>query len=152
MGIAAIVLGALALLCAVGGAFTTMVPGLGALLSFSGPVFALVGIVLGGVGISRGREEGSETGTAIAGLVLSIIAFFPAFFVAISCGVCNVMCTEDMLRGQRATPWITDSGVTLIVPSVPPPDPNVPPDPIPSPDPPVDPTAPPPAFPPPPPP
>lgn len=156
MGIASIVLGILALLFALGGFLVSFVPVVGAypgvFLSFTAPVLALMGIVLGGVGISRAREEGTETGAATAGLIVSIIAFFPAFLVAMTCGVCNTMCASAAMQGGRHDPdpwWMVDAGATP--PMFPPPTAIDPPlDPDPSDPQAVDPGQPPPAFPPPP--
>ena len=115
MGIASIVLGVLSLLFAIGGFFASVVPGLGALLSFGSPVLALIGIVLGGVGLSRARNEGGETGVPMAGLILSVVAFFPGFFIAVTCGICNSMCTAAQMRGphnsQGAPAWSIDGGL-----------------------------------------
>ncbi|MGY1743057.1 MULTISPECIES: hypothetical protein [unclassified Blastococcus] len=43
-----------------------------------GIVLALLGVIMGGVGISTGKKKGAPTGLAIAGLVLGIIALIPA--------------------------------------------------------------------------
>jgi len=147
MGIASVVLGVLAMILAVAGALLTVIPFLGALLSFAAPVAALIGIVLGGVALSRAKEESGETGLPIAGLIVSIIAFFPAIFVALTCGVCNSMCSASSLapRDPNATPYYLDDGGYSnvspgITPPVPPPDPTAPP---PDPTAPADPNAPP---------
>ena len=50
---------------------------LGALLSWfpiAGIVLGILGIVLGGVGISQGRRNGTPTGLATAGVVLGVLA------------------------------------------------------------------------------
>ncbi|WP_448625863.1 hypothetical protein [Geodermatophilus sp. URMC 64] len=39
-----------------------------------GMVLGLVGVVLGGIGISQGKKKGAPTGLAIAGLVCGILA------------------------------------------------------------------------------
>lgn len=169
MGIASLVLGVLAVIFAFAGAFLTFIPFLGALLSFGSPILALVGAVLGGVAYSRAKEESAETGVPLAGLIVSIIAFFPGLFVALTCGVCNSMCTAGSMAphpdgSPNAPYWLVDGGNVVISPGITPPpvpptpnpvpDPNAPPDPTAAPDPnapPPDPDAPPPAFPPPPP-
>jgi hypothetical protein len=46
-----------------------------------GITLALLGVILGGVGISTGKKKGAPTGLAIAGLVLGIIALIPAFVI-----------------------------------------------------------------------
>ncbi len=43
-----------------------------------GIVLALLGVIMGGVGISSGKKKGAPTGLAIAGLVLGVIALVPA--------------------------------------------------------------------------
>lgn len=50
------------------------VPGLGI-------VSGALGLILGGVGISTARKDGSSAGLAIAGLVLGIISIIPAVLV-----------------------------------------------------------------------
>ena len=50
------------------------VPALGVLL-------AVLGVILGGVGIATGKKKGAPTGLAIAGLVLGIIALIPAIVI-----------------------------------------------------------------------
>lgn len=172
MGVGSIVLGILSLLFAMGGFVVSFIPGvgafLGAFLSFASPVLALIGVVLGGVGVSRARSEGIEGGTPMAGLIVSGVAFFPAFLVAISCGICDAMCAGAMIDGQRnrgsSTPWwLADAGVSTTpgfnpapIPTPPPTGPSAPIDPTapppidPTAPPPQDPTQPPPAFPPPP--
>src|SRR5690606_15074629 len=83
---------------------------------------------------------------------ISIVAFFPAFFVAMTCGVCNAACTNAALRGGApgagASPapfWLTDADPSPGLGTTPPPPPFDPIDPAP-----IDPSQPPPAFPPPP--
>lgn len=46
-----------------------------------GIVLAVLGVILGGVGIATGKKKGAPTGLAIAGLVLGIIALIPAFVI-----------------------------------------------------------------------
>ena len=50
------------------------VPGLGILL-------AVLGVIMGGVGIALGKKKGAPVGLAIAGLVLGIIALIPAIII-----------------------------------------------------------------------
>ncbi|HEY8429291.1 MAG TPA: hypothetical protein VIL20_12985 [Sandaracinaceae bacterium] len=151
MGVASIVLGVLALLFAVGGFALSFIPVVGSLLSFGAPVLALIGIVLGGVGVSRARDEGGDGGIALAGLIVSIVAFFPSFFVAITCGLCNAACTTAAIgrRASGAPPfWLVDAGA--LGPFDPMDDPDFDPLDDPDLDPQRDPAQPPPAFPPPP--
>ncbi len=48
---------------------------------FLGVLLALLGVILGGVGIATGKKKGAPTGLAIAGLVLGIIALIPAIIL-----------------------------------------------------------------------
>lgn len=50
------------------------VPGLGITL-------AVLGVILGGIGIATGTKKGAPMGLAIAGLVLGIIALIPAIMI-----------------------------------------------------------------------
>lgn len=45
-----------------------------------GLLLAVIGVILGGTGISAGRRDGSGTGLAIAGLVLGLVALIPGLF------------------------------------------------------------------------
>jgi hypothetical protein len=51
-----------------------------------GIVLALLGVCLGGAGISSGKRRGASTGLAIAGLVLGLVALIPTilFMMALS--------------------------------------------------------------------
>ncbi|MFK7985410.1 MAG: hypothetical protein AB8I08_05220 [Sandaracinaceae bacterium] len=144
MGIASIVLGILAVMFAAGGFLISFVPSVGAipgaLLTLTAPLLALIGIVLGGVGLSRAKSEGTETGLPTAGLIVSVIAFFPAFLVAITCGLCDMMCASAMLDAPsrsssgdtNGTPyWMQDAGFGATSPGLgqPPPPPVYPTDP-----------------------
>lgn len=115
MGLGSIILGVFAMLCMFAGVLTTAIPFLGTMLSFLAPLLALAGIVLGGVGMSQAREQDEKDALAIAGVVVSSIAFFPAMLVALTCGVCNTLCTGAMLSphpsGQGSAPfWTRDAG------------------------------------------
>ncbi len=123
MGAASIVLGVLAVICAFAGAFLTWVPFLGAGLSFASPILALVGAVLGGVAYSRAKEESGETGVPLAGLIVSIIAFFPGLFVALTCGVCNSMCAAASVAPRPDAAgldpyWYLDGGGVVVSPGI----------------------------------
>ncbi len=171
MGAASIVLGILALLAAFGGFITSFIPFVGpfvgAFLSFASPVLGLLGVIFGGVALSRAKDEGGDTGAATAGLVVSGIGFFLGFLVAISCGVCSTMCAGAMVQGSHGSKsppiWWLDGGMPAASPGpapspgVQPGAPNAQPQPPGTPNAqplapatPPDPSAPPPAFPPPP--
>lgn len=51
---------------------------------FLGLILAVLGVILGGVGMSNGRKSGAGTGLAIAGLVLGLIALVPVIIVLVS--------------------------------------------------------------------
>ncbi|UJR86915.1 hypothetical protein [Sandaracinus amylolyticus] len=113
MGLGSIVLGVFALIFMFGGFVLTFVPFLGTMLSFLAPVLAVTGIVLGGVALSRARETQQSEGLAIGGLVVNIVAFVPAMLVAVTCGLCNTVCTGIALTPSdpNAPPWyLRDSG------------------------------------------
>jgi hypothetical protein len=46
-----------------------------------GLILGLLGIILGGAGISSGRKKGAGTGLAIAGLVLGLISLVPSILI-----------------------------------------------------------------------
>ena len=113
MGLGAILLGVFSFVCMFGGAALTPIPFVGTMLSFLSPVLAIAGIVLGGVAMSRAQREGEQDGLAIAGLVVNVVAFVPAMLVALTCGLCNTLCTGAMLapHDPNATPfWMRDAG------------------------------------------
>lgn len=94
MSIASVLVGVLALLTMIAGVFFTPVPYVGAVLSFGSPILALVGIVLSGVAMSRAKQEGESSGLAVAGLVLNILGFVFGAAVAVTCGLCNMACSQ----------------------------------------------------------
>ena len=96
-----VAVGVLAFIMMVAGFFLSWVPILGSLLSFGAPIVAIAGVVMGGVAMSRAKQAGQESGAAIAGLIVSIIAFFPAVVVALTCGMCNACATAGMMNPQN---------------------------------------------------
>jgi hypothetical protein len=46
-----------------------------------GIVLGILGVILGGVGISSGKKKGAGTGLAIAGLVLGLISLVPSIII-----------------------------------------------------------------------
>jgi hypothetical protein len=114
MGLGSIILAIFAFLCMIAGALFVMVPFLGTMLSFLSPVLAITGVVLGGVALSRAKQGmGESEGLATAGLVLNIVAFIPAMFVALTCGLCNTLCTGAYLQPSdpnARVPWDRDGG------------------------------------------
>ena len=78
MAVAGLVLGILSL---VGG-------GIPVVNTFPMWLLGLVGIILSAIARSKAKKEGQPTGTATAGLVLSIIGFTFALIVFIACLAC----------------------------------------------------------------
>jgi hypothetical protein len=77
MGIAGLVFGILGAICA-------FIP----FVNMVGWFFALLGIVLSAIGMSKAKKANQSAGAAIAGLVLSIIGFaiaLPMFICAVIC-------------------------------------------------------------------
>ncbi len=114
MGLGSIILAIFAFLCMIAGVFFVWVPFLGTMLSFLSPVLAITGVVLGGVAMSRARQGmGESEGLATAGLVLNIVAFVPAMLIALTCGLCNTLCTGMYLQPSTPSsrvPWDRDGG------------------------------------------
>lgn len=140
MGLGSILLAVFAFLCMLGGVLFSWMPFLGAMLSFLAPVLALAGIIIGGVSYSRSQQGlGEREGLATAGLISNVIAFVPSVFVALTCGLCNTVCTGAWLTpaadsGVHRDPILelfADAGVsaTPVVPPAAPTDPLVPADP-----------------------
>ncbi|WP_461247123.1 hypothetical protein [Treponema sp. R6D11] len=78
MAVAGLILGILSL---VGG-------GIPVVNAFPLWLLGLVGIILSAIARSKAKKEGQPTGTATAGLVLSIIGFVFAFITFLACAVC----------------------------------------------------------------
>jgi putative exporter of polyketide antibiotics len=77
MGIAGLILGIL-------GAIGSFIPG----MVYGSWVLALVGIIVSAIGMKKAKAANQPNGTAIAGLVLSIIGFviaIPRLICAIAC-------------------------------------------------------------------
>jgi hypothetical protein len=101
MALASILLAIVSVGCAAAGMVMTLVPRLGSVFSFAAPALALLGIVLGGLALSRRQREGLRTDVARAGVILSTIAFVPGVLVALTCGMCNALCATGELRMQK---------------------------------------------------
>lgn len=93
MGLASLLLGCVAIVAMIAAVIFTPVPNAGTAFACGALLFSLLGIVMGGVGISRSRYEGSTSATAIIGLVLSILTFLMSLLVAVTCGACNTLCS-----------------------------------------------------------
>src|SRR5687767_824860 len=95
---------------------TAGVPYVGTIVGFGAPLFALAGVVAGGIATSRARREYQPSGLATSGLVVSTAALFPALAIALTCGMCNscVSSGEWSLGGDAGpAPWWLDAGVQL---------------------------------------
>ncbi len=130
MGLGSIVLGVLAVVCMIGGFLATLVPFVGTMLSFLSPLLALVGIVLGGVALSRSRSGGEESeGVAIGGLVTNVVVLvlprwapswwrkraFDSFSASMS--LCSVIRTHVLIASQkkeRSGDWVSHTAPLLI--------------------------------------
>ena len=111
MAVASLILGIFSIFAAIGGVGTVMVPYLGSFLSFLAPLVALAGVILGGVGLSQANRSGEATGLAMAGLIVSGVAFLPALLLALTCGMCNAACSNNAARTGGGVFSIFDGGV-----------------------------------------
>jgi hypothetical protein len=120
------------------------VPIAGAVFAFGAPALALGGVITGGLALSRAKREKRATDSATVGVVLNALCVVPALLIALTCGVCNALCSSAGPDGRLH--WSVQHGMPGPRPSRPsgPPAPPAPPAQ------PGDPAAPPPAFPPPP--
>jgi hypothetical protein len=115
MGVGSIIVGIAAFLFMFGGFLTSIIPGVGALLSFGAPMLAIAGIVMGGLALSRAKRDGQPTGAATAGLIVNIIAVIPALVIALTCGLCNACITAGAMNPnqQQGQSWWLDASVTF---------------------------------------
>lgn len=102
MALGSLLLGVLSLLMMIAGFFFTPVRYVGAAFSFGAPVMALVGIVMAGLAMSRAKQAGEPSGLAVAGLVLNIVGFILGGVVALTCGLCNMACSQHPGRFRVA--------------------------------------------------
>ena len=78
MGVASLILGIFAvILC--------WIP----VVNWLGIILGVVGIILGAIGISKAKKNGQGKGTAVAGLVLSIVATAIAAIAWMACSACG---------------------------------------------------------------
>jgi hypothetical protein len=114
MAALSILLGVLSLACVALGVLTTPIPVLGAMFSFAAPLLAIAGIVVGGLAMSRSQQAGqpaapAETAPAAApvrrvglpGVIVSAVALLPALLTAMTCGVCNALCSTGQIQTRR---------------------------------------------------
>jgi hypothetical protein len=96
-----IVLAVASLLCIGAGVLTTPIPVVGTLFSFGAPALGLLGVILGGMDISRARKQGQSRDAALAGVILSALCFLPALATSLTCGVCNALWTSGPIQVRR---------------------------------------------------
>jgi hypothetical protein len=101
MAVGSIVLAALSLASIGLGVLATPVPVLGAVFSFAAPALALGGIITGGIAMSRARRENRPRDLALAGVIASALCFVPALLTALTCGVCNALCSSGGFETRR---------------------------------------------------
>lgn len=111
MALLSLLLGIFSFLFALGGVVLVVVPYVGSLLSFGAPVLSLFGIVLGGVALSRAKQDSQPTGLALSGLIVSAVALLPALLFAMTCGVCNANCSQGATRLPSHPALWLDGGV-----------------------------------------
>jgi hypothetical protein len=101
MAVWALVLAVAALVSMGLGVLTTPIPLLGALFSFGAPALALAGVIVGGRALSQARQRDEPTSLANAGVITSAVAFVPALLTALTCGVCNALCSTGEIQTRR---------------------------------------------------
>jgi hypothetical protein len=101
MAVWALVLAVAALVSMGLGVLTTPIPLLGALFSFGAPALALAGVIVGGRALSQARRQDEPTTLANAGVIASALAFVPALLTALTCGVCNALCSGGEIQTRR---------------------------------------------------
>ena len=90
-----------------------IVPVVGAVFAFGAPALALLGVILGGLDLSRLRREGKPREAAMVGTVLSAIGFFPAMLTALTCGVCNALVSAGPIELQRGVHFQVGQGAAI---------------------------------------
>jgi hypothetical protein len=101
MAVGSIVLAALSLVSIGLGVLTTPIPVVGAIFSFGAPTLAIAGVITGGLAMSRARRENRSRDLALAGVITSAICFVPALITALTCGVCNALCSTGRIETRR---------------------------------------------------
>jgi hypothetical protein len=102
MAVASIVLSVVAVLFTGLGVLLVPVPIAGAVFAFGAPTVALTGIVLGGRAMSERRRAGQPADAALTGVILCSLAFLPALLCALTCGVCNALCSTGSFETRRS--------------------------------------------------
>jgi len=101
MAVGSLVLAALSLVSIGLGVLTTPIPVVGAIFSFGAPTLALAGVITGGLAMSRARRENRSRDLALAGAITSGLCFVPALITALTCGVCNALCSTGRFETRR---------------------------------------------------
>jgi hypothetical protein len=96
-----IVLAVLAVVCTGAGVLTTPVPVVGTVFSVAAPALALAGVIFGGMDLSRRKRAGQSSDSALVGVVLSALAFFPALATTFTCGLCNALWSSSPIEVRR---------------------------------------------------
>jgi hypothetical protein len=83
--------------------------------------------------MSRARRENQPRDLALAGVIASALCFVPALITALTCGVCNALCSTGQIQTRRdfhfgvqrgaagSPPAQAGQGGTGLAPSLPPP-------------------------------
>jgi hypothetical protein len=101
MAVGSIVLAALSFVSIGLGVLATPVPVIGAIFAFGAPTLALAGVITGGIAMSRARRAGESRDLALAGVVACALLFVPALITALTCGVCNALCSTGRIETRR---------------------------------------------------
>jgi hypothetical protein len=108
-----ILLGVLSLACVALGVLATPIPMVGALFSFAAPLLAIAGIIVGGLAMSRSQRAGPPVTpgepipaaparkVGLPGVIVSAVALLPALLTALTCGVCNALCSTGQIQTRR---------------------------------------------------
>jgi hypothetical protein len=101
MAVGSIVLAALSFVSIGLGVLATPVPVIGAIFAFGAPTLALAGVITGGMAMSRAKRAGESRDLALAGVVACALLFVPALITALTCGVCNALCSTGQFETRR---------------------------------------------------
>lgn len=101
MAVGSIIVAALSLLCIGLAVLFTPVPVVGAVFAFGAPALAIAGLIMGGTSISRARRAGQGSDLALAGVIFSALCLVPALLTALTCGVCNALCSTGRIETHR---------------------------------------------------
>jgi hypothetical protein len=74
---------------------------IGAIFAFGAPALALAGVITGGMAMSRAKRAGQSHDLALAGVIASGLCFVPALITALTCGVCNALCSTGHIETRR---------------------------------------------------